>query len=91
MQTVFPSAPTAAWLVHTARQRAANIADEDSARMRMGHHGDRSLADAFLIQQALQMRDVQNLPADEIENIMGLRTGFIERLGEKGIVAKIGA
>lgn len=59
--------------------------------MRMGHHGDRSLADAFLIQQALQMRDVQNLPADEIESIMGLKGGFIEKLGEKGIVSKIGA
>jgi hypothetical protein len=57
----------------------------------MGHHGDRSLADAFLIQQALQMRDVQNLPADEIESIMGLKGGFIEKLGEKGIVSKIGA
>ncbi|CAI7564339.1 unnamed protein product [Penicillium pancosmium] len=91
MQTVFPSAPTAAWLVHTARQRAAKIADEEAARMRMGHHGDRSLADAFLIQQALQMRDVQNLPADEIESIMGLKSGFIEKLGGKGIVSKIGA
>lgn len=90
MQTVFPSAPTAAWLVHTARHRATKIADEESARMRMGHHGDRSLADAFLIQQVLQMRDGQKMPAGEIESIMGLKAGFVGRLGEKGIVSKIG-
>lgn len=58
--------------------------------MRMGHHGDRSLADAFLIQQVLQMRDGQKMPAGEIESIMGLKAGFVGRLGEKGIVSKIG-
>lgn len=59
--------------------------------MRIGHHGDRQLADAFLIQQALQMRDSQNLPAAEIESVLGLKAGFMAKLGAKGIVSRIGA
>ena len=74
-------------LVHTARQRASKIAEDEAERMRMGHHGDRQFADAFLLQQALQMRDVQNLPNDEIESIFGLKAGFMDQLGDNGVVS----
>ncbi|KAK5788798.1 hypothetical protein VI817_009756 [Penicillium citrinum] len=87
MQSVFPSGPTTAMLVHTARQRASKIAEDEAERMRMGHHGDRQFADAFLLQQALQMRDVQNLPNDEIESIFGLKAGFMDQLGDNGVVS----
>lgn len=88
MQTVFPSASSPAWLVHTARQRANNIADEQAERAERGIFGDRQFADAFAIQQALQMRDVQNLPSGEIEAIMGLKKGFMDRLGAPGVVSR---
>lgn len=90
MQSVFPSGPTTAWLVHTARQRASKIAEDEAERLRIGHYGDRQFADAFLLQQALQMRDVQNLPNDEIESIFGLKAGFMDQLGDNGVVSRIG-
>ncbi|KAJ5090766.1 hypothetical protein N7532_009450 [Penicillium argentinense] len=89
MQTVFPSASSPAWLVHTARNRLNKIAAEEEERIKSGRYGDRQFVDAFQIQQALQMRDAQNLPPREIEGILGLKPGLVDKLGQKGIVSRI--
>lgn len=45
--------------------------------------------DALTIRQAISMRDRQGLGAEEIEAILRLRNGVVERLGRKGIIGEI--
>ncbi|KAE8348706.1 hypothetical protein BDV28DRAFT_142925 [Aspergillus coremiiformis] len=89
-QTVFPRASNPALLVITARQKIAKMAELETGSVgRRGFTG-REFMDALTIRQALSMRDRQGMPAGEIERLLGLKKGVMDRLGKKGVVSEVG-
>ncbi|RAL16000.1 uncharacterized protein BO97DRAFT_383925 [Aspergillus homomorphus CBS 101889] len=88
--TRFPPAPNPALLVVTARQRIAKAAEAEADEMGRQNFTGREFLDALTIRQVLAMRDRQGLPAGEIERVMRLKKGVVERLGAKGVVGDIG-
>lgn len=56
--------------------------------MSRGENARRQFMDALTIQQALNMRDLQRMPLREIERTLRLKEGVMDRLGERGIVAR---
>ncbi|GMG11134.1 unnamed protein product [Aspergillus oryzae] len=90
VQTVFPRAANPALLVVTARQKIAKAAEREvELTGRQGFTG-REYLDALTIRQALSMRDRQGMPSGEIERLLRLKKGVVDRLGEKGIVSEVG-
>lgn len=49
----------------------------------------RQFLDALTIQQALTMRDYQGVPPNEIERVLRLKKGFMDRFGKSGIVSRV--
>ncbi|PIG88845.1 hypothetical protein AARAC_011491 [Aspergillus arachidicola] len=90
IQTVFPRAANPALLVVTARQKIAKAAEREvELTGRQGFTG-REYLDALTIRQALSMRDRQGMPSGEIERLLRLKKGVMDRLGEKGVVSEVG-
>ncbi|KAG2420863.1 hypothetical protein HFD88_000477 [Aspergillus terreus] len=89
VQTVFPSASNPALLVFTARQRVAKAAEQEAEMVGRPNFAGREYVDAFTLRQALTMRDRQGLPGDEIERMLRLKKGVLERLGGKGVVSEV--
>jgi hypothetical protein len=56
---------------------------------RQSHEG-REFLDVQTIRQALAMRDKQGLPTREIERLLRLKRGVVDRLGKKGVVTEVG-
>jgi hypothetical protein len=54
--------------------------------MGQGNFAGRRYLDALTIRQALHMRDKQGLPGREIERVLRLKQGAVERLGGKGVM-----
>lgn len=77
-------------LVVTARQKIAKAAEREvELTGRQGFTG-REYLDALTIRQALSMRDRQGMPSGEIERLLRLKKGVVDRLGEKGVVSEVG-
>jgi len=71
-----------------ARSRLAAEAEEEFGMIgRPGAKG-RQFLDVLVIRQIIQMRDMQGLSEDEIEDRLELRKGVVARLGRKGVVAE---
>lgn len=49
----------------------------------------RQFLDALTIQHALTMRDYQGVSPGEIERVLGLKKGFMDRFGKRGMVSRI--
>ncbi len=52
---------------------------------RKGHSG-RQFLDVYTIRQMLVMRDGQRRSSAEIEKVLGLKKGSVDRLGAPGVV-----
>ncbi|GAB1191736.1 hypothetical protein APSETT444_000918 [Aspergillus pseudonomiae] len=90
VQTVFPRAANPALLVVTARQKIAKAAEREVELVGRPGFAGREYLDALTIRQALSMRDRQGLPAGEIERLLRLKKGVVDRLGQKGVVSEVG-
>ncbi|KAL1883557.1 hypothetical protein Plec18167_002563 [Paecilomyces lecythidis] len=86
--SVFPSANNPALLVVTARQRITKAAEQEAEAFGRESHVGREFLDALTIRQALTMRDRQGKHPSEVENVLRLKPGVMERLGRKGIVSE---
>ncbi|KAL3465994.1 hypothetical protein BJX64DRAFT_251430 [Aspergillus heterothallicus] len=84
--TVFPTPSNPALLAITARQRIAREAEAEAEAMGQGTFTGRRYLDALTIRQVLDMRDKQGVSGKEIERLLRLRAGTVERLGEKGVM-----
>ncbi|KAJ5095989.1 hypothetical protein NUU61_005345 [Penicillium alfredii] len=89
MQTIFPQSSNPALLVMTARQRVAKAVAEESDQLGRQSFNGRRFVDALTLQQALTMRDRQKMPRAEIENILRLQPGVMDRLGMEGLVSRV--
>ncbi|KAJ5175182.1 uncharacterized protein N7482_001059 [Penicillium canariense] len=89
MQTVFPTASNPALLVLTARQRIGKAAQEELEQVARGSGTGRQFLDAFTISQALTMRDQQKMPLQEIERLLRMKKGVMDRLGKDGVVSRV--
>lgn len=49
----------------------------------------RQFLDALTIQQALTMRDYQGVPPNEIERVLRLKKGFMDRFGKDRMVSRV--
>jgi hypothetical protein len=87
MQTVFPSASNPALLTVKARTRISQAAQKELEDV--GHGAGRQFLDAFTISQALAMRDQQKMPRREIERLLRMKEGVMDRLGKDGIVSRV--
>ncbi|KAE8380945.1 Oligosaccharyltransferase subunit Ribophorin II-domain-containing protein [Aspergillus bertholletiae] len=90
IQTVFPRASNPALLVVTARQKIAKAAEQEVDMLGRPGFAGREYLDALTIRQALSMRDRQGLPSGEIERLLRLKRGVVDRLGKKGLVSEVG-
>ncbi|PYH97237.1 hypothetical protein BO71DRAFT_427308, partial [Aspergillus ellipticus CBS 707.79] len=88
--TVFPPATNPALLVFSARQRLTKAAEQEAEAMGRTNFAGREFLDALTIRQVLAMRDRQGLKAGEIERLLRLKHGVVERLGGRGVVGDIG-
>ncbi|PLB38661.1 uncharacterized protein BDW47DRAFT_125191 [Aspergillus candidus] len=84
--TVFPPATNPALLTVTARQQLTKAAEQETDALGRSNFAGREFLDTMTIRQVLNMRDRQGLPPREIERLLRLKKGVVERLGEKGIV-----
>lgn len=89
MQTVFPTASNPALLVVTARQRIGKAAQEELEAVGRGNFAGRQFLDAFTISQALTMRDQQKMPRREIERLLRMKEGVMDRLGKDGLISRV--
>ncbi|KAF7597274.1 hypothetical protein BBP40_008116 [Aspergillus hancockii] len=89
-QTVFPRATNPALLVITARQRIAKAAEAEAEAFGRPSFTGREYLDALTIRQALSMRDRQGMPLGQIERLLQMKKGVMDRLGKKGIVSEVG-
>ncbi|KAE8158975.1 Oligosaccharyltransferase subunit Ribophorin II-domain-containing protein [Aspergillus tamarii] len=90
VQTVFPQAANPALLVVTARQKIAKAAEREVELVGRPGFTGREYLDALTIRQALSMRDRQGMPSGEIERLLRLKRGVVDRLGKKGVVSEVG-
>ncbi|KAJ5812003.1 hypothetical protein N7474_008304 [Penicillium riverlandense] len=88
-QTVFPQGTNPALLVLKARQQIAKAAEDEAEQIGLTGRGGRQFVDAFTIQSALRMRDRQGLPQAEIERLLRLSPGVMEKLGKDGLVSPV--
>lgn len=73
-----------------ARQQITKAAELEAETFGKQSHTGREFLDVMTIRQALSMRDREGFLADEIEKRLRLKSGVVERLGKKGVVAEIG-
>ncbi|OJJ40971.1 hypothetical protein ASPWEDRAFT_75630, partial [Aspergillus wentii DTO 134E9] len=81
VQTIFPQSSNPALLTVTARQRIAKAAEKEAEEYGRGSFGGREYADALTIRQALTMRDRQGLSKRDIESMLKLKKGFMDKFG----------
>lgn len=89
MQTVFPTASNPALLTVTARQKISKAAQEELEAVGRGNVTGRQFLDAFTISQALTMRDQQKMPRREIERLLRMKEGVMDRLGKDGVISRV--
>lgn len=89
MQTVFPIGLNPALLAVTARTRIGKAAQEELEAVGRGDFAGRQYLDAFTISQALTMRDQQKMPTREIERLLRMKEGVMDRLGKEGVVSRV--
>jgi hypothetical protein len=77
-------------LVITARQRIAKAAEAEAEAFGRTSFTGREYLDALTIRQALSMRDRQGMPSGEIERLLQMKKGVMDRLGKKGVVSEVG-
>jgi hypothetical protein len=69
-----------------ARARLQEEADlEFQQAGRRGHEG-RQFLDVYMIRDILSRRDEKGKTSGEIEKVMGLKKGVVDRLGPRGLV-----
>ncbi|KAL2870227.1 uncharacterized protein BJX67DRAFT_344954 [Aspergillus lucknowensis] len=83
---IFPKQSNPALLAVTARQRITREAEAEAEALGQDSFAGRSYLDAFTIRQALAMRDTQGLPGEEIERVLRLKGGTVERLGSRKVI-----
>lgn len=89
MQTVFPAASSPALLTVKARQKISQAAEEELEAVASGSVAGRQFMDAFTISQALTMRDQQKMPRREIEKLLRMKEGVMDRLGKDGVISRV--
>lgn len=89
MQTVFPTASSPALLTVKARQEITKAAQEELEAAGLGNVAGRQFLDAFTISQALTMRDQQKMPRREIERLLRMKEGVMDRLGKDGVISRV--
>ncbi|EPS30603.1 hypothetical protein PDE_05555 [Penicillium oxalicum 114-2] len=89
MQTIFPSASNPALLALTARQRIAEEAQKEFETLAHGSQAGRQYLDAYTLSQALMMRDQQKMPKRDIERLLRMKEGVMDRLGKDGLVSRV--
>lgn len=89
MQTVFPTASSPALLTVKARQEITKAAQEELEAAGLGNFAGRQFLDAFTISQALTMRDQQKMPRREIERLLRMKEGVMDRLGKDGVISRV--
>lgn len=93
MQTLFPNpSSNPAVTLLEARKRIVEEAErefEDVGRLGKGRRGRRFL-DVGLMRKILILRDEKGVGSGEIEEMLGLDRGVVERLGGRGIVGVAG-
>ncbi|KAJ5731372.1 uncharacterized protein N7483_005880 [Penicillium malachiteum] len=88
LQTVFPTSSNPALIVVNARQRITKAAHDEALAVGNPNFTGRQFLDSLTIHQALTMRDQQKLPSGEIERMLRLKKGTIDKLGKSGIVSQ---
>lgn len=87
--SVFPDADNnPALLVVSSRARITRLAEQEQEAFGRPSHPGREFLDALTIRQVLSMRDRQRLSPGDIERLLRLRKGVVDRLGEKGVVSE---
>lgn len=69
-----------------ARARMQDAADAEFAQAGKKGSTGREFLDVFTIRQMLVMRDERGRSAEEIERVLGLKKGVVDRLGPRGVV-----
>lgn len=72
----------------TAREKVTKAAQEENAQMGLAGFAGRQFLDSLTIHQALAMRDQQRLPHSEIERLLRLKKGTVDRFGKAGVVSQ---
>lgn len=73
-------------MVLSARSRLQDEAEVEFEENGRRGNVERQYLDVYTIRQILQMRDTRKQNAKEIEKVLGLKEGVVERLGGKGVV-----
>lgn len=73
-------------MVLSARSRLQDEAEVEFMEGGKRGHAGRQYLDVYTIRQILQMRDQRGQSDKEIERVLGLKDGVVERLGGKGVV-----
>ncbi|KAL9599099.1 MAG: hypothetical protein Q9219_004057 [cf. Caloplaca sp. 3 TL-2023] len=90
LSNIFPNhASNPALTMLSRREELAREAEADLIKARTGGEGRRFL-DVMKIREVLVMRDEKRMPESEIERILGLEKGLVERLGGKEVVREAG-
>lgn len=85
VQTVFPTSSNPALLVIRAREQITKAAQAENAQMGLANFQGRQFLDSLTIHQALTMREKQHLPSREIERLLQLKKGTVDRFGKNGV------
>lgn len=72
-----------------ARQRITEAAEKEAEEFGRQNYGGREFLDVLTIRQAISMRDKQGLSLRDIESMLRLKKGVMDRLGKKGIVSEV--
>jgi len=88
--SVLPDSANPTLLVVSSRARITKAAEREAELLGRQSHEGREFLDVQTIRQALAMRDKQGLPAGEIERLLRLKSGVMDRLGKKGVLAEVG-
>ncbi|PLB54632.1 hypothetical protein P170DRAFT_505365 [Aspergillus steynii IBT 23096] len=88
-QPAITPASNPALLVYHAREQINKIAKYEVENIGRPSFAGRQFLDAVTIRQALSMRDRQGIRPGEIERILRLKKGVVDRLGKQGVVAEL--
>lgn len=69
-----------------ARERLQQQADLELQQARKPDFPGRSFVDSTTIRQIIAMRDDRGMSSDQIEKLLELKKGTVERLGPKGLI-----
>lgn len=72
-----------------ARERLQQQADMELQQARKPGFEGRSFVDSTTIRQIIAMRDDRGMSSDQIEKLLELKKGTVERLGPKGLIGSL--